>query len=72
MLRNQNNVLVINSKLNSPPSVMNLICPAGSIKSVSKAKYLIIYLDYKLNFLDHMKMFQIKVARSVGILLYIN
>ena len=27
-----------------------------------------IYLDYKLNFLDHIKLVEIKVARSVGIL----
>ena len=47
---------------------MNLMCSAGSINSVNKAKYLSIYLDYKLIFLDHVKMVDIKVARSVGIL----
>ena len=47
---------------------MNLIYSVGSLNSVNKAKYLGIYLDYKLNFLDHIKMVKIKVARSVGIL----
>ena len=46
---------------------MNLICPTGSIKSVNKAKYFGIYLDYKLNFLDHIKMVEVKAARLVGI-----
>ena len=64
----KSNLLVINPKLNSPPIEMNLICPAGYIQSVNKAKYLGIYLDYKLNFFDHIKMVEIKVARSVGIL----
>ena len=64
----KSNLLVINPKLNSPATVMNLICSAGSINSVNKAKYLGIYLDYKLNFLDHIEMVEIKVARSVGIL----
>ena len=47
---------MINPKLNSDPTEMNLICPAGSINSVNKAKYLDIYLDYKLNFLDRIEM----------------
>ena len=47
---------------------MDLICSAGSINSIKKAKYLGIYLDYTLNFLDRIKMVEIKVARSVGIL----
>ena len=63
----KSNLLVINPKLNFPPTVMNLICPVGSINSVNKAKYLRIYLDYKLNFLD-IKMVTIKVAQSDGIL----
>ena len=44
---------------------MNITCPTGSIKSVNKAKYLGMYLDYKLNFLDHIKVVETKVARSV-------
>ena len=35
----KSNLLVINPKLNSSPTEMNLVCPAGSIKSVTKAKY---------------------------------
>ena len=66
----KSNLLVINSKFNSPLTEMNLICPAGFIKSVNKAKYLKIYNIHGLqtSFLGHIKMVEIKVARSVGIL----
>ena len=65
----KSNLLVINPKLNSPPTVMNLIWSAESINYVNKAnKYLGIKLDYKLNFLDYLEMVEIKAARSVGIL----
>ena len=56
----KSNLLLNNPKLNSSPTVMNLICYAGSINSVNKAKYLGIYLDYKLNFLDHIKMVEMR------------
>ena len=65
---NKSNLLIINRKLNSPPVNINITCPAGSIKSVNNAKYLGIYLEYKLNFLDHIKIVETKVARSIGIL----
>ena len=64
----KSNLLVINPKLNSSPTVMNLICSAGSMNSVNKAKYLGIYLDYEPNFLDHINMINIKASPSVGIL----
>ena len=64
----KSNLLIINPKLNSFPVNMNTTCPAGSIKSVNKAKYQGIYFDYKLNFLDHIKIVETKVARSNGIL----
>ena len=64
----KSNLLVINLKLNSSPTVMNLICSAGSMNSVNEAKYLGIYLDYEPNFLDHINMINIKASRSVGIL----
>ena len=38
------------------------------MKSVNKAKYLVIYLDHKLNFLDHVKMVDTKGEHSVRIL----
>ena len=63
----KSNLLIINPKLNSPPVNMNITCSPESIKSVNKAKYLGIYLDYELNFLDHIKIIKTKVARSIGI-----
>ena len=47
---------------------INVNCPLGIIKSVNKAKYLGITLDNKLNFRDHIKLIEVKIARSVGIL----
>ena len=64
----KSNLHIINPKLNSPPANINITCPAGSIKSVNKAKYLGINLDHKLNFLDHIKIVKTKVARSIRIL----
>ena len=47
---------------------MYSICPAGSIKFFKKLnRYLGLYLDYKLNFFDHINTVEIKVA-GVGIL----
>ena len=46
---------------------MNLNCAAGSIKIVSSAKYLGVFIDDKLNFQEHIKHLETKVSRSVGI-----
>ena len=54
----KSNLFIINSELNSPPENMNITCPAGSIKFVNKAKYLGIYLDYKLTYFDHIKIIE--------------
>ena len=61
--------LIISPKLRCSPVYLNLQCPAGTIKSVNNAKYLGITLDNnRLNFHEHIKITETKVARSVGIL----
>ena len=60
--------LIISPKLRCSPVCLNLRCPAGTIKSVNNAKYLGITLDNRLNFREHIKITETKVARSVGIL----
>ena len=47
---------------------MNLRCAAGSIKVVSSAKYLGVFINDKLNFQEHIKYLEKKFSRSVGIL----
>ena len=47
---------------------MNLSCAAGSIKVVSSAKYLGVFIYDKLNFQEHINYLEKKVSRSVGIL----
>ena len=51
---------------------MNLSCAAGSIKVVSSAKYLGVFIDDKLNFQEHIKHLEKKVSRSEGILSNLN
>ena len=65
---NKSNALFISPKQNIPPPEINVNCPLGIIKSVNKAKYLGINLDNKLNFRNHIKLIEMKIARSVGIL----
>ena len=59
---------IIISKLHSPPVEMNLSCAAGSIKVLSSAKYLGVFIEDKLNFQEHIKHLEMKVSRSVRIL----
>ena len=47
---------------------MNIQSPAGEIRTVFKAKYLGILFDNRLNFHEHIKILEVKIARSVGIL----
>ena len=60
--------LIISPKLRCSPVYPNLQCPAGTIKSVNNAKYLGTTLENRLNFHEHIKITETKVARSVGIL----
>ena len=48
--------------------VLNIQSPAGEIKTIFKAKYLGIIFDNRLNFHEHIKILEVKIARSVGIL----
>ena len=56
------------SKLYFPPAEINSSCAAGSIKVISSAKYLGVFIDDKLNFQEHINHLEKKVLRSVGIL----
>ena len=42
--------------------------PNFPIKTVSNVKYLGVYLDNELNFKEHIKLLESKVARSIGIM----
>jgi len=65
---NKSNFLIIDYKQNSPSLSLNLHSPFGTIKTASKAKYLGVILDEKLNFSEHIISIEKKVSRSVGIL----
>ena len=67
LLTSKSHVLIISPKLRSPSVNLNLQCPAGRINTVKKAKYLGIIFDNQLNFADHIKNIETKIARSVGI-----
>ena len=63
----KSSAIIIKPKLHSPPVEMNLSCAAGSIKVVSSAKYLGVFIEDKLNFQEHIKHLVKKVSRLVGI-----
>ena len=64
----KSHALIIYPKLRFPSVNLNLQCPAGRrINAVKKPKYLGIILDNQLNFADHIKIIETKVARSVVI-----
>ena len=56
------------TKPQSSNVVLNIQSPAGEIKSVYKAKYLGNIFDNRLNFHEHIKILEAKIAQSVGIL----
>ena len=64
----KSNAIIIKPKLHSPPVEMNLSCAARSIKVVSSAKYLGVFIGDKLNFQEHIKHLEKKASRSVGII----
>ena len=61
-------ILIISPNLKSSNVVSNIQSPAGEIKTVYKAKYLGVIFDNRLNFHEHIKILEAKIARSVGIL----
>ena len=65
-------VLIINAKFTQTTPKLEITCPNGSILSTTKAKYLGVIIDDKLNFSEHVKLIEIKVAQSVGILGKLN
>ena len=61
-------LLIIAPNLKFSNAVLNIQSSAGEIKIVFKAKYLGILCDNLLNFHEHTKIFEVKIARSVRIL----
>ena len=61
-------ILNISPSLKSLNVVLNIQSSAGEIKTVYKARYLGIIFDNRLNFHEHIKTLEAKIARSVGIL----
>ena len=68
----KSNVLIINPKLTSTTPKLEITCSNGSILSTTKAKYLGVIIDDKLNFSEHVKLIEFKVVRAVGILDKLN
>jgi len=54
----KSNIIIINSKQNSPTVKMSISCKTGRIKSVQSAKYLGVLIDEKLNFKDQLTKIQ--------------
>ena len=61
-------ILIISLNLKSLNVDSNIQNPAGEIKSAYKAKYLGNIFYNRLNFHEHIKILEAKIARSVGIL----
>ena len=62
----KSNVLIItNPKHTSTTPKLEITRPNGSIISRTKAKYLGVIIDDKLNFSEHVKLSETQVARSV-------
>ena len=64
--------LITNPKLTSTTPKPEITGINGSILSTTKAKYLRVIIDDKLNFSEHVKLIETKVARAVGILGKLN
>ena len=64
----KSNVLLIPSKLNSPPLNLKIYYDNSSIACQESCKYLGMNLDSKLLFKSHIKQIEVKVAKGVGIL----
>ena len=61
-------LLIIAPNLKFSNDVLNTQSPACEIKTIFKAKYLGILFDNRLNFFAHIKILEVKIVRSVGIL----
>ena len=63
----KSSTIIIKPKLPSPPVEMNLSCAAGSIKVVSSAKYLGVFIDDKLKFSRAHSLFGEEILALSGI-----
>ena len=61
-------LLIIAPNLKFSNVVLNIQSPASKIKNVFKAKYFGILFDNRLNFHEHIKLLEAKIAQSVEIL----
>ena len=64
----KSNVLLISSKLNSPPLNLKIYYDNFLIVCLESCKYLGMHLDSKLLFKNQIKQIEVKVAKGVGIL----
>ena len=65
----KSNFLVISPKLiHDFTEQLTVSCDSYQIYSVKSAKYLGVIIDYRINFYEHIKIFECRIARSVGIL----
>ena len=65
----KSNVLVISPKLNHDfAEQLTVSYDSSQIYSVKSAKYLGVIIDNRINFYEHIKAIECKIARSVGIL----
>ena len=64
----KSSVLLIPSKLNSPPLNLKIYYDNSLIVCQELCKYLSMHLDSKLLFKNHIKQIEVKVAKGVGIL----
>ena len=55
-------ILIILPNLSSSNVVLDIQSPAGEIKTVYKAKYLGIVFNNRLNFYEHIKTLETKIA----------
>ena len=61
-------ILHILSKLYSSPKDVNVYYIDSLVSCQETCKYLGVYLDFKLNFLHHIRQVESKIAKAVGIL----
>ena len=61
----KSNVLIINPKLTSTTPKQEITSLNGSIPSTTKAKYLGVIIDDKLNFSEHVKLIETEAVRAV-------
>jgi len=65
---NKSLALIISPFLNKTTPVLNIFLNSSTITLTNSVKYLGVIIDNNLLFVEHIKMLEFKVARSIGIL----